>query len=825
MKKILTIICILAVLIFSATAVSAAVDSELISALGLFPETITDSDELITRAEFSYTVAKIMGSGEQKPINSQFSDVDESNEFSGYIQYLANIGIVVGGEGGYFDPESNVTPETAYAIMIRCMGYEGYAAQMGGYPNGYKKVAVELGLNEGIIVKNGYLTQRGMISFVRNAIEIKYQTLGLSSSRITLLTHVLGINGYEATVMYADNSNYGITVKIEKNLYDTNYDLLSVGDVVHYSCDGTIDINKFENVPVRIYTDSYDKVVAVSLQKNVEIFYGAVYSVNGDDNTDNKYAPEYITSMCFNGDRKKYKIADGFHIDYNEKVASSPIALIGNFVKAVIQDGKIIYISAWDLKNGGLITAVSDKEISYIKGTDKNARIKELNFYTKKLVYIDGESTDMKHLKENTYFDWFELSKDTIVIVASEKIISDTLESASNDTIKMGGNEYEYRSDIYIAGNDGIFRKNPGFSELFGAEVNAYFDYAGRCAYIRFYGHETGEMTSFLAAVDHCYSDELDNEINYIRMWVLEPEPSLKNYKIAKRPRFNDGLTFDYLKGKAKKTDGSGVFEFTLNAKGEIKEISNPAMLTGFDTATTTVTSITDSNEVYVGVGGKTVFLNDAKIVALYDDSGDFKARSVGLDLLRSTKVPSGATLSLYGREDSLDIRLAVLCGAGLSGFCKSEEAYGFVSGKVMTVNKDNEIECELEVTGKSQIKVTVDEQTGRNIPSKAFIIYYKGAEFNRNNVIFDSVTDMTESIDEWTSSGVLVESTVSNINDKAIMFANGQAYFLHPFMCIYVEADEHMKNVKPIKPSDINIGERVCYYAGSEVRAIIVVR
>ncbi len=825
MKKILIIIGILTALILSCTTANAAADSKLLSALEIFPETITGTDEPVTKAEFSYIAAKIMGSGERKPVNSQFLDVDESNEFSGYIQYLANIGIAAGGDDGCFNPESKITQETAYAIMIRCMGYGEYIAREGGYPDGCRKVAGWLGINKSIAVQDGFMTQKGVIGFIRNAVEVKYQMPVSPDDKITLLTDTLGINGYEATVTYADNSNYNITVRIERNLYDTNHNLLSAGSVVKYTCDGKIDINKYENAPVRIYTDSDDNVTAILLQKNVEVIYGGIYSVNGDDNADNKYASEYITSICFDGDRKKYKTAAKWHIDYNEKSAASPVALIGNFAKAVIQDGNIIYVSAWDLKDGGLITSVSDKELSYIKGTDKNARIKKLNLYTKKLVYIDGESIDMKRLKENTYFDWFEISEDTIVIVASEKVISDTFESGSDDIVEIGGNEYDRKSNIYIAGNDGIFRKNPGFSELFGTEVNAYFDYAGRCAYIRFYGRETGKMTSFLAAVDRCYNDEMDDEIDYIRVWVLEPEPSLENYKLAKRPQFNDGLTFDYLKAKAKKTDGSGVFEFTLNAKGEIKEISNPVMLPGFGSATATVTSIPDSNDVYVGVGGKTVFLNDAKITALYDDCGEFKAKNVGLDILRSTKVTNGATLNLYGRKDSLDIRLAVLSGAGLSGFCKSEEAYGFVSKKIVKVNDDNEIEYELQITGKSQIKLTVDEQTGKNIPSRAFVIYYKGAEFNRNSIIFDHITDMTGDVDEWTSSGILAASTVSNISDKAIMFTNGQAYFLHPFMCIYVEADDGMKNLKPIKASDINIGERVYYYAGAEVRAIIVVR
>lgn len=122
MKKILIIIGILTALILSCTTANAAADSKLLSALEIFPETITGTDEPVTKAEFSYIAAKIMGSGERKPVNSQFLDVDESNEFSGYIQYLANIGIAAGGDDGCFNPESKITQETAYAIMIGVWG-------------------------------------------------------------------------------------------------------------------------------------------------------------------------------------------------------------------------------------------------------------------------------------------------------------------------------------------------------------------------------------------------------------------------------------------------------------------------------------------------------------------------------------------------------------------------------------------------------------------------------------------------------------------------------------------------------------------------------
>lgn len=826
MKKIITIISILTVILFSATAVMADASSDLLTALDVLPEINIESDEHVTRAEFAYTVAKIMGSGTLEPVNTAFSDVLEDNIYSGYINYLSCAGIISGTSETTFSPDDKVTQASAYTILVKCMGYDQFAIQAGGYPEGYETLAMQLGITKGMIVKDGFLTAKGLAEFIGNVIEVEYAPSQFSEERTTILSNKMEIDGYDAVITEVNNENKTVTAKIEKNLYNTNQNLLAQGNSVTYKYNGKVDINHFENAPVKLYTDSEENVVAMLLQRDVEVFYGTIYSVNGDSDTSNSYAPQYIQSICLEGDRKKYEMAQGSQIEYNEQQATSPIPLTGNFAKVIIKDSEILHISAWDLAEGGIITSVTDEEISYIKGSNAGARIKDFDKYPKKLIFVDGESTDAKLLKKDTYFDWFSISEDVIVIVASEKVITDVLYSYSSEDVSIGDAYYDtHPQRFYMAEENGVYRNTRILRSLSGSTVTAHFDYAGRCVYIKLYAKDGPGRDEFLAVIDKFKIDE-DNDTENAFIWVLEPSVELVSYPLAKRVTYNDGLTLDTIKGKCQKIDGSGIYAITLNKKGQISAFSKPTDLPGF-TSSGTITSVTNSDNVYVNVDGKTIFLKQAEnMIAIYTENSEFKVKTIKPESLKATSISGGATLKLYGEEDVLGIKLAVLCGAGLSTLKYSEYTYGVVSGKTVVLNEDDEIMYELDVVGKSKTKIVVDETLGATIPNEAFVIYNESAAFTDNGLIMHTIVDMTGNQNEWTESGVLIKDTIKQINDNMVMFGSGEAYFLNPTYSTFVEIDNSgIDEPEAIKPADIDVGDTVYYYATAEIRAMLVVR
>jgi len=293
---------------------------------------------------------------------------------------------------------------------------------------------------------------------------------------------------------------------------------------------------------------------------------------------------------------------------------------------------------------------------------------------------------------------------------------------------------------------------------------------------------------------------------------------------LSKRIAYNDGLTLAYLEGKCQKVDGSGVFEITVNKKGEISAISNPTDVPGF-TSSGAITSIANSDNIYVNIGGKTIFLKQIdNIVAIYVEDDVFKVKKISSDTLKATTIPDGATLKMYGDEEVLGIRMAVLCGSGLNSLKYSEYTYGIVSDKKLLINDDYETMYELKITGKSSTKLVLDEMVGSTVPQRAFIIYNESAPFTENGIIINKIVDMTGDRNEWTNSGILIKDTVKRINDKMVMFGSGEAYFLNPTYSTFIEIDEEdMRICKSIKATDINEGDTVYYHAGSEVRVIIV--
>ena len=106
------IICILT------TSVSA---NGFLDALGILPDsykTVSES-EVIPYDSFLYMTAKLLSNDELSPQKTRFSDVDETNEFSGYIERLASMGIIK--DEGMLYPDNGISANKAAQIMMRVL--------------------------------------------------------------------------------------------------------------------------------------------------------------------------------------------------------------------------------------------------------------------------------------------------------------------------------------------------------------------------------------------------------------------------------------------------------------------------------------------------------------------------------------------------------------------------------------------------------------------------------------------------------------------------------------------------------------------------------
>lgn len=123
-------------------------------------------DKAVTRAEMAAIVCRMLGMTEDLPMSSAFSDVPASHWANQYVGIAAELGIVGGYGNGKFGPSDPVTYEQAVTMVIRAVGGEPEAVDVGGYPDGYISVAEENGLLNGISSRTGDPMSRADVAVI-----------------------------------------------------------------------------------------------------------------------------------------------------------------------------------------------------------------------------------------------------------------------------------------------------------------------------------------------------------------------------------------------------------------------------------------------------------------------------------------------------------------------------------------------------------------------------------------------------------------------------------------------------------------------------------
>ena len=97
MKKTLLLTIFAAFMLIFAQMGASASETELLGALEIIPESMSSAsaDAAAAKGELAYIAAKLSGSGEASAKNTAFSDVTEKQEYSGYVEFAAEAGLVI----------------------------------------------------------------------------------------------------------------------------------------------------------------------------------------------------------------------------------------------------------------------------------------------------------------------------------------------------------------------------------------------------------------------------------------------------------------------------------------------------------------------------------------------------------------------------------------------------------------------------------------------------------------------------------------------------------------------------------------------------------
>ncbi len=177
-------------------------------------------DELVTRAQITKMIVDALGErelAEASKANSQFADVNSAGEnghwAKGYINQGVTDKFIAGYDSTTFGPDDNVTYVQAQKMLVSAIGYETYAQEAGGWPNGYKVWASSQGITDGIsgIADDTQLTRAQVAKLVDNA-------MGAPTCTVTWKTSILG-NTPELTINNGEGKEYKTLFTMKHDAY------------------------------------------------------------------------------------------------------------------------------------------------------------------------------------------------------------------------------------------------------------------------------------------------------------------------------------------------------------------------------------------------------------------------------------------------------------------------------------------------------------------------------------------------------------------------------------------------------------------------------
>lgn len=852
MKKIISFIIALMIL---TSVVCSASGLDNLKSINVTPESFTENtlNEYVTRAEFAYMAAKILSNASFSPKATRFADVAEDNIYSGYIEFLAENGIITGTEGAAYMPDNPVDINMANKIVVCALGFGEAAESRGGYPVGYNTLAQSLKLYKSVETKDGYLTRDGAISIIEGALLSEVPDANMialngeftsGSEGIRLFCDVLGYSAYKGKITKVDYNTNEATFNVTENLYSQNKNILEKGKKYIFGAVSSVNIAEYERLPVTIWVNEDSKIINVIPDKKTEVKYAYIESVNGNSNKNAGYIPGKINEIVLVGEEEEYLIHDsGLEVKYNNVDTSATVKLCGRFARMVLIDGEISFVESWDIKEGGLITNVGNYDISYIQGEKSGFKLKEAVFKKNLRVFIDNNVAGYKDLRENSVFDYYE-TKDSLVIIASEKVFTEEFKGySSTDEIEIGNLLCKTDGKVYFSTDGVSYKENQNEGKLFGRKVCAYVAPNG---YVKYMSISEGNLdgNSFYGIVLGVEDDEYEETAQILMYKVQGSEIEKGVYDITKKTKYLDtGLNIDELKANGSKISGECLYKFETNGENRILTVSRPELYHG-PTSTSKKTfstdTVPDTATPNFSVDSKKVYFEaSAPITYIYKSDGEICVASFSWETIRG-KQAEGATLRFYGNEKETEYPEFLLMSGGNDGIYKqiNNEKYGIYTGYTKVIDSQGDERCMIRViTPDGERKYSVDHTVKNQIETATggagLIKYYTDSKYSGgdNEILYVSTAlKLSEHESKWEARNTgLKEAVIDRILGQKIIFESGEVYYLTGTarFKIIVSVDEGAKvRFKNTDIADIMPGDRVYYYlSNGEIYNIYVLR
>ncbi len=389
------------------------------------------------------------------PTQSPFIDVSTKDASIDKISALYHAGIITGDEALKFHPEDYLTYDEAIVFVVNAVGHKLFAAREGGFPTGYHRMAIKLGMLANLKFQSGreQIPLCDVYKLLESAMEagavvpinltngsVDYQV----SATETYLSDTYNITEYKGLVTGNENTRLTSTIsnltdeqiEIDNVVYDTPGYVYatSLGRAVTYYLRKTADSDyeiafveentKLNNL-VKVdsedllpgkttssriyYTDENDKERHISLANNVDVIYnGKCYS--GYGKIDNVLPKEgYIETLDNTGDEQAEII---FVYDYKDIVVNS-IDTYDETFTAMYTNEKFVYDFQEDKVQFALmpenkrmnLSGLQQWDVATIMESKGSPKLVTVNVSRETVTgIVDEVSSDLGYLIGGTYY-------------------------------------------------------------------------------------------------------------------------------------------------------------------------------------------------------------------------------------------------------------------------------------------------------------------------------------------------------------------------------------------------------------------------------------
>ena len=586
---------------------------DIMHALGLYDEyseTNLNAEKEIKRGEFASFVGRLIKVSENNDENNvYYYDVPKSNHAFGAVNALTDLGVLNGAGDKLFRPDDTITQDEAVVVLIRALGYGGYAEMTGGFLNGYTNTAGRLKLFADIN-SNQNLNMGNMLIMFKNMLEIDLPntdfksieypfTRGGKNGKPTFLKTYYDCYFDEGMITAADKTYiYG-----ELSIDD---DAVLIGNDFYLS--PNIDAAEFLGEEVKyLYSDDEDEKTLLWIkQKNKDNVLYLTEPENGLSFDNSTFSVEYFEQS---GARtKRAALAQNVSVVYNGEAYTGTVSeLFNNFVysakliksKGATKYDVIIVTGFYDVCVG----TVNETERYIISKNGEKISLDEGDYDYLKICKASGEKADFSDIKKDVTLSISEYGSRCTVYISSETVSGKISSSGTDQGLtRITIEDTDYR----------VLDKSLDNKIKSGNSVVAHIDSFGYISYI-----EVNRADGFIAYLINIWmSDDKSNcqikvftEYGEVQIYDLT-----KNVKLdGKKCNEADVFTRLYNGGAIQ----NQIMLCKLNTNNEIIYIDTPVKESGENDATLQVDSQMALMKYYKGSKkmGKKILMDNNTII------------------------------------------------------------------------------------------------------------------------------------------------------------------------------------------------------------------